>query len=63
MNANLFSKDKIRRRELGILVDDVDGGLVNESHLTVGRYHFPLLLVEADVGVEANTKQRHNLVI
>ncbi len=57
----LLPKDEKRRGEPWVLVDEVDGGLVNESGLALGGEHPPFLLVEAHVGVQTHAEQSDDL--
>ena len=42
-------------------MDEVDGGLVDESALPVWSEELSLLLVVAHVGIQPHTQQGHNL--
>ncbi len=57
----LFPEDEKRRGEPWVLVDEVDGGLVNESGLALGSEHPPFLLVEAHVGIQPHAEQSDDL--
>ena len=60
-SRHLLSEDEERRGERRRVVGAVDGRLVDERRLVVHRQQLPLLLVVADVWVEAESEQRDHL--
>ena len=61
-NSHFLSKDEEGRWELWVLVDEVDGGLVDEGGLAFRGQDTPLFLVETDVGIEPHTQQGNHLM-
>ena len=63
ISHHLLSKHEEWRGKLGLLVNEVDGSLVNEGTFAVAGQQSTLLLVVADVGIESYTQQGHHLEV
>ena len=61
-SPDLLSEHEEREREIGFSGAAVDGSLVDERCLRLHRQNLPLLLMIADIRIEAHAQQRYHNV-